>query len=74
MGLLITRILSALAGLAFVVLAFIFASLFVAAALAAGLIAWAWLAWRGRGRVVVSSVRRDGSRVIEGEFRVIDQR
>jgi len=72
MGLLITRILSTLAGVAFVVLAFIFASLIVAAALAAGLLAWAWFAWRGRGRVVV--VRRAGGQVIEGEYRIIDQR
>jgi hypothetical protein len=74
MGLLITRILSALAGLAFVIVAFVFASLFIAVALSAGLLAWAWLAWRGRGRVIVRSGRRDESRVIEGEYRIIDQR
>jgi hypothetical protein len=76
MGLLIVRILSALAGLAFVVLAFVFASLFVAAALAVGLLAGAWFWWRG-GRIsgaVRTGASRDGGRVIEGEYRIIDQR
>ena len=64
----IARILSALLGLVFVVLTFIFASLLVAVALAAGLIAWAWIWWRGRG------VRKNQPTVVEGEYRIIDQR
>jgi hypothetical protein len=65
----IQRILTALLGLAFVVLTFIFASLLVAVAIAAGLIAWAWIWWRGRGRV-----RTGQPTVVEGEYRIIDQR
>jgi hypothetical protein len=65
----IQRIVTALAGLAFVVLTFIFASLLVAIALAAGLIAWTWIWWRGRGRV-----RKNQPTVVEGEYRIIDQR
>jgi len=77
MGLLIVRLLSALAGLAFVALAFVFVSLFVAVALAVGLVVLGWLWWRGGLSVksgVIRGVRRDGSRVIEGEYRIIDQR
>jgi hypothetical protein len=65
----IQRFLTALLGLAFVVLTFIFASLLVAIALAAGLIAWAWMWWRSRGRV-----RKSPPTVVEGEYRIIDQR
>jgi hypothetical protein len=72
-GLLITRILSALLGLAFVVLTFVFVSFLVALAVAAALVAAAWLWWRGRGRVQTIVVRRSGSRVIEGEYRIIEK-
>ena len=65
----IARILSALLGLVFVVLTFVFASLLVAIALAAGLIAWTWIWWRGRGRMGKSEPT-----VVEGEYRIIDQR
>jgi hypothetical protein len=65
----IQRILTALLGLAFVVLTFIFASLLVAVAIATGLIAWAWIWWRGRG-----GVRKGQPTVVEGEYRIIDQR
>jgi Flp pilus assembly protein TadB len=68
MAVIIARILSALVGLAFVVLTFIFASLIVAIAVAAGLLLWAWAWWRGRG------LRRHQRQVIEGEYRIIDQR
>jgi Flp pilus assembly protein TadB len=64
----IARILSALVGLVFVVLTFVFASLIVAIAVAVGLIAWAWIWWRGR------SLRNQQRQVIEGEYRIIDQR
>ena len=79
----IARILSALVGLAFVVLTFIFASLIVAIAVAAGLLLWAWAWWRGHLRVkrgvrteVKVGVRRARGRgeVVEGEYRIIDQK
>lgn len=55
------RLLSAVAGLVFLVVVFLFTSLLVALALTAGLLLSAWLWWRRRGR---------GGRVIEGEYRV----
>ena len=64
----IARILSALAGLVFVVLTFIFASLIVAIAVAAGVLLFAWTWWRSRG------LRKARPQVIEGEYRIIDQR
>ena len=79
----IARILSALVGLVFVVLTFIFASLIVAIAVAAGVLLFAWAWWRGHVRVrksvrgeVKIDVRRRARRgdVVEGEYRVIDQR
>ena len=62
----IQRILSALLGLAFLVVVFIFASILVAIALTAALLLGGWMWWRGRGRV---GVRR--GRVVEGESRVV---
>ena len=59
--LLLQRLLSAVVGLAFLVVVFLFTSALVALALTAGLVLSVWLWWRGRGR---------RSRVIEGEFRV----
>ena len=64
----IARILSALAGLAFIALTLVFVSLIVATAVAAGLIAGAWLWWRGRG------AHRQQSQVIEGEYRIIESK
>ena len=64
----IARILSALVGLVFVVLTFIFASLIVAIAVAAGVLLFAWAWWRGR------RLARNGPQVVEGEYRIIDQR
>jgi hypothetical protein len=64
----IARILSAVLGLVFVVLTFIFASLIVATAVAAGLLLWAWAWWRGR------KLARNAPQVVEGEYRIIDQR
>ena len=68
MALMIARILSALVGLVFVVLTFIFASLIVAIAVAAGVLLFAWAWWRGRG------LRKHQPQVVEGEYRIIDQR
>ena len=62
----IQRILSALLGLAFLVVVFIFASILVAIGLTAALLLGGWIWWRGRERVT----RRHG-RVIEGESRVV---
>ena len=65
----IQRIVSAMLALAFVIVTFVFASFLVALALTAGLIAWGLLWWRARNRV-----KRSGSRVIEGEYRIIESR
>ena len=64
------RILTALLGLALVIVAFLITSLLIAVILTAGLLAWAWLWWRGPRRVPTS----DGGRVIEGEYRIIDSK
>jgi hypothetical protein len=79
----IARILSALVALAFIALTFVFVSLIVAIAVAAGLLLAAWAWWRGnlkvtrsvRGEVKVN-VRRGRARgeVVEGQYRVIDQK
>ena len=65
----IQRILSALLALVFVALTFVFASLLVALALTAGAIAWGVLWWRARNRM-----KRSGSQVIEGEYRIVEPR
>ena len=64
------RILTALLGLALVVVAFLITSVLIAVILTAGLLAWAWLWWRGPRRVPAS----DGGRVIEGEYRIVDSK
>ena len=61
----IQRILSALAGLLFLVVVFIFTSFLVALAVTAGLLLSAWAWWRGR---------KHRTRVIEGEYRIIESR
>jgi len=61
----IQRILSALLALVFVALTFVFASLLVALAITAGAITWGLLWWRGR---------KARSRVIEGEYRIVESR
>ena len=68
MTVMIARIISALLGLVFVVLTFIFASLIVATAVAAGVLVWAWAWWRGR------KVAKNSPQVIEGDYRILDQR
>jgi hypothetical protein len=65
----IQRILSGLLGLVFIALTFIFASFILAVALTAGLLLAGWMWWRARNRV-----QRSGSRVIEGEYRIIEPR
>ena len=64
------RILTALLGLALVVVAFLITSVLIAVILTAGLLAWAWLWWRGPRRVPPSDV----GRVIEGEYRIVDSK
>ena len=61
----IQRILSALAGLLFLVVAFIFTSFLLALAVTAGLLLAVWAWWRGR---------KQRPRVIEGEYRIIESR
>jgi Flp pilus assembly protein TadB len=61
----IQRLLSALLGLAFLIVVFLFTSLLVAAVITAGLLFWAWTRLRSRGHA---------SRVIEGEYRVVRER
>lgn len=61
----IQRLLSALLGLAFLIVVFLFTSLLVAAVITAGLVFWAWTRLRARGYA---------SRVIEGEYRVVRER
>ena len=69
----IARILSTLLALAFVALTFVFVSLIVAIAVAAGLLLAAWAWWRGNLKVDVRRGRARG-KVVEGEYRVIDQK
>jgi hypothetical protein len=61
----IQRILSALAGLLFLVAVFLFTSFLLALAVTAGLLLAAWSWWRGR---------KQRARVIEGEYRIIESR
>ena len=69
----LARILSALVGLAFIALTFVFVSLLVAIAVAAGLLLAAWAWWRGNLKVTVRRGRSRGA-VVDGEYRVIDQK
>ena len=61
----IQRILSGLLGLLFVAVTFVFASFLLAVALTAGLLLAGWIWWRAR---------KARSRVIEGEYRIIESR
>lgn len=61
----IQRILSALLGVLFIAVTFIFASFILAAALTAGLVLGALVWWRAR---------KARSRVIEGEYRIVESR
>ena len=83
MASMIARILSAVVALAFVALTFVFVSLIVAVAVAAGLLLGVWAWWRGHltvKRSVTAGVnvevrrRRARGEVVEGEYRIIDQR
>jgi len=58
----IQRLLSAVAGLVFLVAVFLLTSFLVALALTAGVLLSVWLWWRSRGR---------RGRVIEGEYSVV---
>jgi Flp pilus assembly protein TadB len=65
----IQRILTALLGVLLFAVAFLVTSLLIAGIVTAGVLTAAWLWWRGRRQV-----RSDGSRVIEGEYRIIESK
>lgn len=65
----IQRILAGLLGLALFVVAFFVTSVLLALVLTATLLAWTWLWWRSR-----RAVRPAHSRVIEGEYRIIERK
>ena len=62
------RLLFAALAVVFVIAVFLFTALLVALAASAGLVLAGWAWWRGR------QVRRNGGRVIEGEYRIIARR
>jgi hypothetical protein len=60
---LLQRLAGGLLAVLFLIAVLVFASLTLGVLLAVGLVAWGWLWWRSR------PLRRDGGRIIEGQYR-----